>query len=246
MNRQEAAARRAVEIRAKADRPSHRRWLEESDSGAWVSSRIERVQLRADPAGQPGILNFQGYASMTNRGYPMWDFFGEYTEKVAQGAFTSSLLRADLDTPLVLAHDSLRRIARTTNGSLRLSEDTDGLKVDADLDPEDRDVQYIAPKLRSGLVDEMSFKFKINSGEWSPDYETYTITDVDIHRGDVAIVGYGASPHTKGAGLRSFDPEEFARSLTDSEAREAFRSLKARIKTGRDLISEEETAPRYL
>ena len=36
--------------------------------------------------------------------------------------------------------------------------------VQADLDPDDQDVQYITPKLRSGLVDEMSFKFRINSG----------------------------------------------------------------------------------
>jgi hypothetical protein len=31
----------------------------------------------------------------------------------------------------------------------------------------------------------------------------YHIHAVDIDRGDVSIVGYGANPHTAGAGLRS-------------------------------------------
>jgi HK97 family phage prohead protease len=133
----------------------------------------------------------------------MYDFFGPYTEVVSAGAATDSLNRADLDVPLVLQHDSLRRIARTTNGSLTLSQDDHGLRVDApSLDPADGDVAYIAPKLRAGLIDEMSFMFRITAGHWSPDYTEFRITQFDIHRGDVAIVGYGANPSTSGA-LRS-------------------------------------------
>jgi HK97 family phage prohead protease len=218
-----------------------RRAAEDLDSGAWVSARIERLELNKREANGVEGLRFGGYASMSERGYDMHDMFGTYTEVVARGAFSNSLLREDLDVPLVLQHQDLRRIARTTNGSLRLTEDGDGLLVDADLDPRDQDVQYIEPKLRSGLVDEMSFKFRINAGEWSPDFETYRITDVDIHRGDVAIVGYGASPHTKGAGMRAaFNAEEMVREFTDAQAIQTFLALRARIKTGADLISEDD------
>jgi hypothetical protein len=42
----------------------------------------------------------------------------------------------------------------------------------------------------------MSFAFRIESGQWSPDYTEYRINRYDIHRGDVAIVGYGANPYT--------------------------------------------------
>jgi len=45
----------------------------------------------------------------------------------------------------------------------------------------------------------MSFAFQIVRGEWSPDYSQYRIIEFNLHRGDVAIVGYGASPHTDGA-----------------------------------------------
>jgi HK97 family phage prohead protease len=132
----------------------------------------------------------------------MFDMWGAYVEVVAADAFNESLGRGDLDVPLVLAHDSLRRIARTTNGSLVLTVSPVGLEVDAPaLDLADADVAYIAPKLRAGLIDEMSFAFRIDAGEWSPDWTTFRITKADIHRGDVAIVGYGANPETSG-GLR--------------------------------------------
>ena len=54
--------------------------------------------------------------------------FGPYEEIVTAGAGEVSLKRSDLDVPLVLQHQQLRRIARTTNGSLFLSEDDTGLR----------------------------------------------------------------------------------------------------------------------
>jgi hypothetical protein len=45
----------------------------------------------------------------------------------------------------------------------------------------------------------MSFAFRIEAGQWSPDYTEYRISRYDIHRGDVAIVGYGANPYTAAA-----------------------------------------------
>lgn len=245
ITRIDAALARAGGMRAVADRPSERRSSPETGSPARVSVRVHDLILRASGGGTQ--LQFDGYASVTNAGYEMYDMFGPYTEEVAQGAFKSSLSRDDLDVPFVLQHDSLRRIARTTNGTLHLSEDDNGLHVLADLDPEDQDVQYIAPKLRSGLVDEMSFKFRINDGEWSPDWGTYRIKDVDIHRGDVAIVGYGASPHTAGSGLALAKPDlnEILRGLSPEQARTAMTALRSMVPpTGRELITDEDTTHR--
>lgn len=222
-----AAEARAAGVRAAADRPSERRWAEEAGSGAGVRVRAQHVQIRAEGEGGDG-LHFEGFASVYNRGYEMWDMFGPYSEQVSSGAGAVSLARADLDVPFVLAHDSLRRIARTTNGSLTLSERTigedEGLHVDApNLDARDADVAYIAPKLQAGLIDEMSFRFRIEAGSWSPDWTEYHIERYDIHRGDVAIVGYGANPHTQGAGLRSIALED----MTDAQLREVENKLHA-------------------
>lgn len=214
-----AAEARGQNIRQSADRPRQRRCAEQPGSSPAARIRSPRMELRESAAGD-GLLHFTGYASVYDTGYEMWDFFGPYTEQVTAGAGAQSLATPDLDVPLVLAHDSLRRIARTTNGTLSLVEDGTGLLCDApQLDAADQDVAYIGPKLRAGLIDEMSFKFMITSGEWSPDWMEYHITGYDIHRGDVAIVGYGANPFTAGAGLRGRLDDMSERELVDLENR---------------------------
>lgn len=204
--RQHAAARRVQAVGRITDRPSQRRSSQAPQSRAFVPAPSV-VHLRAES--DADVLRFSGLASVTERGYPMFDAFGEYTEVIDAGAFTDTLRADDLDVPLVLGHDQLRRIARTTNGSLALSVTDDGLLVEAELDPTDDDVRYIAPKLRSGLINEMSFAFRIDSGQWSPDFTEYRIEKVDLHRGDVSIVGWGANHHTSGSLLAA--PKKSAR-----------------------------------
>jgi HK97 family phage prohead protease len=211
----EAARKRADGIRQRADRPSQRRSQSEQGGRAFTRASLVGVKIRqADPTKD---LIFEGHASVTERGYEMYDFFGPYTEVVSAGAFDDTLARNGLDVPLVLGHDQMRRIARTTNGTLELKMDTDGLAVRAVLDPDDADVSYIVPKLRSGLMDEMSFAFRIDSGIWSPDYTEYRIDKVDIHRGDVAIVGYGANPFTDAVARIGGETSARARALLELE-----------------------------
>ncbi len=204
----EAATKRAEGVRAPGDRPSQRRCERDAQSRAWTPGHSARVEIR-DTAGSDGPVVFDGFASVTGQAYEMWDWAGPYDEYVHVGAFAETLA-ASPDVPLVLDHVSSRRIARTGNTAspLMLTEitegDTTGLHVLApSLDRTDPDTAYIVPKLRSGLIDEMSFRFMITSGRWSDDWMEYHIHAVDIHRGDVSIVGYGANPHTTGAGLRS-------------------------------------------
>lgn len=210
-----AAEARATGVRAPADRPSQRRGDEHGMTGV-TRARDGRIELRAAGEGST-LLGFTGYASTYEDPYEMYDAFGPYTEVVSRGAAAESLNRVDLDVPLVLDHDSMRRIASTRTGTLRLSEDESGLLSEADLDPEDHDVAYIAPKMRAGLIHEMSFRFRITRGVWSPDYTEYRIDAFDIHRGDVAIVGYGANPGTSGA-LRESPVVTAARAIiTDAD-----------------------------
>jgi HK97 family phage prohead protease len=209
ITRVQAAEQRAAQIRQVTDRPSRRRSSVEG-RGAYVgaSARIELRNATVESAG----LSFTGIASVTERGYSMWDAFGEYEEIVSRDAFGETLQRDGLDVPLVIGHDQLRRIARTTNDTLQLAQGPDGLEVRASLDPDDPDVQYAQTKMRQGLLDEMSFGFRIDSGSWSPDYTQYRIQAVDLHRGDVSIVGWGANPYTTG-GIRSETGEDTARRL---------------------------------
>ena len=139
-----------------------------------------------------------GYASTFNEPYDM----GWYTESVASGAFARSLGRSP-DVRLLVNHAGLP-LARTTAGTLDLSEDDHGLRTEAGLDPSDPDVASLVPKMRRGDLNQMSFGFRIpNDGDtWSDDYSQRTLRQIDIHDGDVSIVTYPANPGTV-AGLRS-------------------------------------------
>jgi len=207
--RAEAAAARAANVRTKADRPSQRRGYEDSPVNGFTRGLSANTQLRK-ASGDGDFLHFTGQATVYERWYGMWDMFGPYDEIVSAGAGANSLARSDLSVPLVLDHEPLRRIAITDNGSLSLVENDEALNIDAPkLNPRDHDVAYIQPKFEDDLRLEMSFRFRIIRGYWSDDFTQYRIEEYDIHRGDVAIVGYGANPHTSGE-LRGVSDEKAA------------------------------------
>ena len=205
-----AAQIRAAEMRQRSQRPTERRSSPDGGRGQIRVPLLRPLEIR-EAAEAGGPLEFHGVASVVERGYDMWDMFGEYSEVIDARAFDETLGLADLDVTLVLGHDQMRRIARTTLGTLDLSATDEGLDVRADLDPADPDVAYATPKLRSGLYDEMSFAFRIESGQWSPDYTEFRITKVDLHRGDVSIVGWGANPYTSASLREQPSPDYRAR-----------------------------------
>ena len=228
LSREDAAAARRASVVTRQTQPGQRRCA--ANPGPDLDRMVTRADIALRDKADTKALEFEGYATVYERGYEMWDWYGPYAEVIEAGAGEQSLKTPNLDVPLVLQHLQLHRIARTTNGSLILNEDDNGLRTLApELDPADLDVQLIAPKLRSGLIDEMSFAFRIIEGVWSPDYTEYRIKSYDIHRGDVAIVGFGANPFTSG-GLRA-DPDlrSLLRDASDDEARSVLGELLRRF-----------------
>jgi HK97 family phage prohead protease len=223
LNRAAAAAARAESLgnARMGDRPSERRsttdlsvtQLRRTYKGAIPTASVPaefRIQRAPVTDGEPETAAFEGFASVTNKPYEMYDFFGPYDEVVAGGAFTETLAQDGLEVPLVLNHDPAKIIAGIGNRftPLELSEvtsgETTGLLVQAPtLQLRQDRTRAIVTDMELELVNEMSFRFMITEGRWSADFGTFTIRSVDIHRGDVAIVTYGANPYTKGAGLVS-------------------------------------------
>jgi HK97 family phage prohead protease len=151
--------------------------------------RVERVKKDGDE-----FDVIEGYASVVERGYEMWDFFGPYTEIVSADAFDKTLAAA----PEVVYrfNHAGTPMARTSNGRLELWADSQGLGDRARLNPSRWDVAQLVTAIRDGDVTEQSFMFTITAGQWSPDYLEYRINEVDLDRGDVGPVTYGANPHT--------------------------------------------------
>lgn len=139
-------------------------------------------------------IRVQGYASVVGRKYDMWDMFGEYEELVMPGAFDETLA-AKPDVAFLINHRGVT-MARTTNGSLELESDAKGLRSIAYLNPKRTDVKDLVAAIEDKDITEMSFAFMIEDGEWNEDYTEFQINKVDIDRGDVSAVNYGANPYT--------------------------------------------------
>lgn len=177
-----------------------RRALVASDP-AIVPSTRERsqefgAQVRVNTVKRDGrdFYHFHGIASTVEQAYEMYDMFGPYTEIVDRAAFDATLA-AEPDVAFLLNHRGTT-MARTKSGTLELSMSDDGLVSDAYCNPERTDVRDLALAIGDGDVDQMSFAFRIVRGQWSPDYTEYRILEVDLHRGDVSAVNYGANPNT--------------------------------------------------
>jgi HK97 family phage prohead protease len=142
------------------------------------------------------LIHTFGFFTRYDTPYPMWDMYGEYDETVKAGAGTQTLA-SNPDVAWLVNHKGVT-MARTTNGTLELSERAEGGWHDAWLNPQRQDVKDIVIAIEDRSVDQMSFAFVIpeGGGWWSEDFERFDIGAYDIDRGDVSAVNYGANPYT--------------------------------------------------
>lgn len=219
-----------------ADKPSESVRTARADTkempGGDKRTRAFPGEIRAKLVKKDGkeFYQVEGYASVFDRGYEMWDYFGSYTEIVDSGALDKSL-KSSPDVAFLVNHRGVT-MARTTNETLTLSKDDTGLHADAFLNADRQDVRDLASAISDGLIDEMSFAFQLNRGEWSPDYDQYRITEADIHRGDVSAVNYGANPYTSIA-ARASDWLADAGKMPVSVARAGLARLRGRADLAR-------------
>lgn len=134
-----------------------------------------------------------GYAALYNsRSHDL----GGFVEVIAPGAFDRSLT----DFPDVLAlveHDTNRVLGRTTNGTLRITPDARGLRVE--IDPADTSyARDLLALVRRGDVAGMSFRFRPFPGGETVDRSANpplrTLTSVQLK--EVSVVVDPAYPET--------------------------------------------------
>jgi len=153
---------------------------------------VSEFEIRADG----DSLTLEGHASVFDKPYPIFGGAkdGGWDEIVDRRAFDATLAEKP-DVHLLVNHEGLP-LARTKSGTMDLSTDKTGLKVIARLDPTDADVQRIATKMRRRDLDEMSFAFRTVRHDIDEDKSTRRLLEVNIHKGDVSVVNFGASHHT--------------------------------------------------
>ena len=171
----------------------------------------EGVELREEG----DTLTAVGYAAMFNR---LSQNLGGFVERVAPATFRSTLNQSDVRA--LFNHEPDHLLGRSTTGTLRLSEDEQGLRYEIDL-PATTLGRDVAELLRRGDISGSSFGFRTISDEWSETDDGYplrTLTEVALR--DVGPVTFPAYSSTE-ASLRSLaDDREL--DLTDLiEAAEA-------------------------
>ena len=171
------------------------------------------TEMRAKPNGTGGTrYQFDGYFLVYDHPFDMWDFWGDgFSEIVNQGALTRTLANK-CDVPFLIGHnDAGIPMARTRSGTMSLGQDTHGGWVHIpDLDGSRDDVHALHSAHERGDMDEMSCAFMVLQQAWSPDYEQRNIIEMDLHKGDVSAVVFGANDNTAGSSMVALPAEGLA------------------------------------
>lgn len=163
-----------------------------------LEKRSFKVEVRADEAAPTAAPRIVGYAAVYNSlsGPIPYDGAGNtFRERIAPGTFAAALAK-NPDVRLLVNHDPNLLLARTKSGTLRLSEDETGLRIEAD--PPDtqlgRDTLIL---LKRTDLDQMSFGFVVARDEWDEEdidgQKTLVRTLHELaHLDDVTIATYPA------------------------------------------------------
>lgn len=143
-----------------------RRW-----NGELRSAVVAPVEARAKDAEDEDAPNVTADGEMRLTGYsavfdlPSERLHGFFVERVKRGAFKRVLADPALDVRLLENHEG-RPFARTTNGTLTLSEKPRGLFRDALLDSERQDARDLYAAVKRGDYTQSSFAFTVARDEW--------------------------------------------------------------------------------
>lgn len=193
---------------------------------------VKELRVQRDAGKSPVIV---GYAAMFGKNS---SDLGGFTEQIDAGAFDWTLGKKP-DVRALIDHNSSLVLGRTTAGTLRLSTDARGLKVEID-PPDTTYANDLLVSMERGDVNQMSFGFRTLEDSWDmsdPDEILRTLLKVDLDGGDVSVVTYPAYEATQ----VSVRAKEQARSkqvvpptkTPDEIKKETFAAIRERIEAAR-------------
>jgi HK97 family phage prohead protease len=175
--------------------------------------RVNVIDLEVRETGDG--MTFEGYAAVFNSES---EDLGGFREYIAPGAFKRSLQSRN-EVKLLWNHDAGEPLASVRGGTLKLTEDDRGLKVEARLANTSRG-RDVAELIRSKTVDSMSFGFSVIKDTW--DGNVRTLNAVRLF--EVSLVSFAAYQQTAGTvSVRSsntIDADQLADALFKLESGE--------------------------
>jgi HK97 family phage prohead protease len=151
-----------------------------------------QARRASNGANSSSAITISGSPVIYGTPYEVWDQFGSFTEVVQAGAVKAILATADCR--FLYDHKGLT-LARTTSGTLTLTDTPASLNCVATLDPRQTVAADLALAVGRGDVREMSVGFIVGADEWSSDFSHRLITRFGELL-DVSAVAFPASPTT--------------------------------------------------
>jgi hypothetical protein len=154
--------------------------------------RFTVPELRATSENGGARIVLDGMPIAYDTAYRVADMLGEFSETMHQGVCSNILQGADVR--FLVNHDGLP-LARTLSGTLELEERTDGLHARVTMDGRQQLANDLAVAIERKDVNQMSCGFIVARDEWSSDWESRDIYELE-ELFDVSAVTYPASPTT--------------------------------------------------
>ncbi len=201
----------------------------EAKDMAKIETRTNATEFEVREGEDGNGMTFTGYAAVFDSpSQPL-----PFTERIQRGAFRRSLAARN-DIKMLWNHESGSILGSTRAGTLRLEEDSYGLRVTADLPDTQlgRDTAYL---LKRSDVQAMSFGFSVPKGgdEWVAADERLLKS---VRLFEVSIVGAPAYEATTGTTMVRGLDKIAERALVDSDA---LADAMLKIESGADLTDDE-------
>ena len=148
----------------------------------------EDIEVRVAGDNNPAVL--VGYAAVFNE---LSEDLGGFREQVAPGAFSKTL---GGDIRALVNHEPDLIIGRTRSGTLTLSEDQRGLRVEITL-PDTSVARDLMESVKVGNINQMSFGFRKKADTWENIDGEVVRTLVEVELLDVSPVTFPAYPQTE-------------------------------------------------
>ena len=144
--------------------------------------------LRASDEGEDPKIS--GYAAVFNS---LSEDLGGFRERIKPGAFAKTIMEHDIRA--LFNHDKNHVLGRNKAGTLKLSEDEVGLRIEID-PPDTQAAKDLMTSIRRGDIDQMSFGFKTIRDDWEQVEEMILRTLIEVKLYDVSPVTFPAYPQT--------------------------------------------------
>jgi HK97 family phage prohead protease len=154
---------------------------------------VQGFHVEERAAGDSKTSVLVGHAAVFNQ---LSENLGGFREQVAPGAFSETIKAHDIRA--LFNHNPDFILGRNVSGTLRMEEDSTGLRIEIDV-PDTQVGRDLMVSVQRGDVSQMSFGFSVmpDGSVWSEDQDGTTIRTLrSVRLFDVSPVVYPAYPQT--------------------------------------------------